>query len=72
LHYAVPLNELRFSKDPVALDALSLRELEKARVAAGAKPTVGIVLTNQFEVLQNAAMLLLGQCDSRRIQVERN
>jgi hypothetical protein len=72
LHYATPLNELRFSKDPVALDTLSLRELEKARLAVGAKPTPGLVLTNQFEVLHNAALLLLGQCDSRRIQVERN
>ena len=71
LHYATPLNELRFSKDPVALDVLSLRDLEKARVAAGAKPTPGLILTNQLEVLHNAALLQLGTDDETKIQVER-
>jgi len=71
LHYAKPLNELRFSTDPVALDTLSLRELEKARVIAGAKPTPGITLTNQLEVLHNASLLLLGRSDIAQIQVVR-
>jgi hypothetical protein len=71
LHYATPLNELRFSKDPVALDTLSLRELEKARVIAGAKPTPGITLTNQLEILHNASLLLLGRSDIAQIQVVR-
>jgi hypothetical protein len=71
LHYATPLNELRFSKDPVALDVLSLRELEKARVAAGGKPTPGATLTNQLEVLHNAALLQLGTDDESKIQVDR-
>jgi hypothetical protein len=71
LHYAKPLNELRFSTDPVALDTLSLRELEKARVTAGAKPTPGITLTNQLEVLHNASLLLLGRSDIAQIQVVR-
>jgi len=71
LHYATPLNELRFSKDPVALDVLSLRELEKARLAAGTKPTPGATLTNQLEVLHNAALLQLGTDDESKIQVDR-
>ena len=40
LHYATVLNELRFSFDPVALDVLSLRELEHQRVAAGLEHTL--------------------------------
>ena len=31
LHYSTPLNQLRFSKDPVALDVLSLLELDRQR-----------------------------------------
>ena len=35
LHYSAVLNELRFSADPVALDALSLQELDRQRKLAG-------------------------------------
>jgi hypothetical protein len=35
VHYSVPLNQLRFSKDPVALDVLSIRELSRQRELAG-------------------------------------
>lgn len=65
LHYSAPLNELRFSRDPVALDVLSIQELEKQRKAAkapGVKPDV--------ELYNNAALLELGVNNLKRINVE--
>ena len=70
LHYSTTLNELRFSKDPVALDSLSLRELERIRVSN--VPTLREhSLTNQLELLHNAALLELGVSEEPRIKVER-
>ncbi len=66
LHYSEPLNELRFSADPVALDVLSLQELDRQRKAAGM-----LSLTNNVELYQNAALLELGVIDPANIQVER-
>ena len=66
LHYSSTLNELRFSKDPVALDVLSVVELERLR--GGAK-TAGS--TNAFELYQNAALLEIGINDPHRIHVDR-
>jgi len=71
LHYSTPLNELRFSRDPVALDILSLRDLERQRVAMGIAPTRGQYYTNQVELLNNAALLELGVSDIGSIRVER-
>ncbi len=65
LHYSVMLNELRFSRDPVALDVLSLQQLERERQAAAA-PTGK---TNQ-ELYNNAALLELGVNDLKRIVVD--
>lgn len=65
LHYATPLNELRFSRDPVALDVLSLDELDRQRRLARA-PAV----RPNFKLYSNAALLQLGVSDPRRIQVE--
>ena len=65
LHYSAALNQLRFSRDPVALDALSLQELERQRKDAGA-PEV----KQDLELYQNAALLELGVCDPKRIEVE--
>lgn len=65
LHYSTELNELRFSRDPVALDVLSLKELEKQRQAAGApapKPNL--------ELYSNASLLELGISDLKRIDLE--
>src|SRR6185436_17973167 len=54
LHYSKALNEIRLSKDPVALDVLSLNELDRQRLAAKmASPT------NSFELFQNASLLEL-------------
>jgi hypothetical protein len=66
LHYAEPLNELRFSTDPVALDVLSLQSLERQRNAAGGFPS-----TNRFELYSNAALLELGISEPANIRVER-
>jgi hypothetical protein len=65
LHYSAVLNQLRFSRDPVALDVLSLQELGRQRELAKA-PTVK---TNRA-LYDNAALLELGVDDEKRIQVE--
>ena len=64
LHYSVMLNQLRFSADPVALDVLSLQELERQRQRArapSAKPNL--------ELYTNASLLELGVSDLKKIQV---
>lgn len=63
LHYSATLNELRFSRDPVALDVLSLKELDRQRRAANA-PTPKLNL----ELYNNAALLELGVSDPRNIE----
>ena len=65
LHYATPLNQLRFSKDPVALDTLSLAELEAQRQKAG-------IPSPKFasDLYKNAALLELGVNDARQIRLE--
>ncbi|HWX18860.1 MAG TPA: DUF362 domain-containing protein [Candidatus Binatia bacterium] len=65
LHYSAMLNELRFSKDPVALDVLSLNELVRQRRAAQA-PAV----TQNLDLYSNAALLELGVNDIKRIRLE--
>ena len=66
LHYSVALNELRLSKDPLALDILSLQELDWQRRAARVRSP-----TNHFELYQNAALLELGAGDLGSIKIER-
>ena len=66
LHYSVALNQLWFSTDPVALDVLSLQEIDRQRKAAKAST----VKTN-LELYQNAALLEIGVCDARRIDVSK-
>lgn len=66
LHYSTALNELRFSTDPVALDVLSLQELDRQRLAARA-PAV----KPSQKLYTIAALLDLGICDPKRIVVER-
>ena len=60
------MNELRFSNDAVALDALSMDDLE--RLSRGARVRVPPV---NRELLQNAAGMGLGVDARERIQVER-
>jgi hypothetical protein len=66
LHYASVLNELRLGKDPVALDVLSLREINRQRVAA-AMP----VRTNSMDLYFNAGLLELGTSDASEISIEK-
>jgi len=66
LHYSTVLNELRFGRDPVALDVLSLDEIARQRRLSGDSP----VNTN-LDIYPNAALLELGVSDPKRIQVDR-
>jgi hypothetical protein len=62
LHYSAILNQLRFSRDPVALDVLSLQELDHQREIAKAP-----VLKFDSELYNNAALLELGVSDLKKI-----
>jgi len=63
LHYSTTLNEIRLSRDPVALDVLSLKELDRQRQSDDSPP--GAV---NMELYQNAALLELGVADLKRIE----
>ena len=65
LHYSAVLNQLRFSRDPVALDILSIQDLERQRKAADA-PSV----KSNLELYNNATLLDLGISDPKKIRVE--
>jgi hypothetical protein len=65
LHYSATLNQLRFSRDPVVLDVLSIQELVRLRQnshAPNVKPNL--------KLYSNAALLQLGVNDLKRIQVD--
>jgi hypothetical protein len=66
LHYSTILNQLRFSRDPVALDVLSIQELNRQREANGVTTA-----KNNQELYQNATLLEIGVSDPNKIQVER-
>lgn len=66
LHYSVALNELRFSTDPVALDVLSVRELERHR-----QPARPGGATNFMELFRNASLVEIGVSEPTSIQTER-
>ncbi|MBP9900229.1 MAG: DUF362 domain-containing protein [Verrucomicrobia subdivision 3 bacterium] len=65
LHYSAVLDQLRFSRDPVALDVLSIKELTHQRGSMH-----GPNLKPNMELYRNAALLELGVSDVSRIQVE--
>lgn len=65
LHYSTVLNQLRFSRDPVALDMLSIKELDRQRRA-----TKSPYVKPNFDLYANAALLELGVNDVTQIQVE--
>ena len=65
LHYSTILNQIRLSTDPVALDVLSVLELNRQRQAAKiASPT------NSMALFENATLLELGVSDRTAITVE--
>ena len=66
MHYSIALNELRLSKDPLALDTLSMQELDWQRRAARMRSP-----TNHFELYQNAALLELGVNEIASMKIER-
>jgi hypothetical protein len=66
LHYSSVLNQLWFSRDPVALDTLALKELDRARRARNAPE-----FNPNLALYANAALLQLGVNDPAKIQVER-
>ncbi len=63
LQYSTVLNQLWFSRDPVALDTLALKELEQCRRAAAAP-----VFVPDLEIYTNATLLQLGVSDPAKIQ----
>jgi hypothetical protein len=65
LHYSAILNELRFSRDPVALDVLSLEEINHQRELADV-PATGKTNTDLYS---NASLLEIGISDPQHIQV---
>lgn len=65
LHYSTVLDQLRFSRDPVALDVLSVQELKRQREAAQA-PALRVA----GELFDNASLVEIGVSDPARIQIE--
>ena len=65
LHYSAEVNQIWLSRDPVALDAWGVQELDRERLAANIH-TVG----QNPELLSNAALLELGASDLSKVQVE--
>lgn len=62
LHYSVTLNQLRFSRDPVALDVLSIQELDRQRRLAHCP-----MVKPNLKLYSIAALLQLGVNDLKRI-----
>ena len=66
LHYSSVPDQLWFSRDPVALDTLAVRELDRERRAAKAPE-----FTPHLEIYTNAVLLQIGVSDPTKIQVEK-
>jgi hypothetical protein len=66
LHYSTELNQIWFSKDPVALDVLAIQELDRERMAARIEPAF-----DNLQLYQNASVYLqLGVSDIQRIRLD--
>jgi hypothetical protein len=66
LHYSSVLNQLWFSRDPVALDTLAIKELDSERRALAAPE-----FRPNLELYTNAVLLQLGVNDPAKIQVNK-
>ena len=66
LHYSCVLNQLWFSRDPVALDMLSIKELDRERRTFDAPQ-----FRPNLELYANAHLLQLGENDLTKIHVEK-
>lgn len=67
LHYAVALNQLRFSTDPVALDILGIQDIERARRVQPVEGEKAI----KTDLYYNAALQELGVANTNHIDVAR-
>jgi len=65
LHYSTELNQIWISKDPVALDALGIQELDRERQAKNLESH-----GDNPELYQNAALMEQGVCDPAKIKLE--
>jgi len=65
LHYSATLNQLWFSLDAVALDVLSVRELDRQRERAETRQA-----QISMDLYKNASLLELGVSDLNKINVE--
>lgn len=68
LQFSRPLQQLWFSKDPVALDTLATKELARERKLAPDDPPP---FRSNADLFKNATLLQLGISDTTRIQIER-
>jgi hypothetical protein len=66
LQYSSVLNQLWFSRDPVALDTLAMKELDQRRRATDAPD-----FKSNLELYANAALLQLGVNDPAKIHMEK-
>ncbi len=66
LHYSTVLNQIWFSRDPVALDTLAINELDRERQAAGA-----MGFSPNLLIYTNAALLQLGINDPSQIKIQK-
>jgi Domain of unknown function (DUF362) len=66
LQYSKVLNQLWFSRDPVALDTLAIRKLDQCRRAAHAPE-----FTPDLQLYTNAVLLQLGVNDPAKINIEK-
>lgn len=71
LHYTRPLNELRFSRDGLALDQLSLKDLAELRQMHSVLFPTNVLTSINKLYNENAPLMDLGQADPKRIHIER-
>ena len=64
LHYSTSLDQLRLSKDPVALDVLSIKEIKRQRQAMHMP-----AIPAELDIYANASFLELGAWEERKIEV---
>jgi hypothetical protein len=64
LHYSTALNQLWFSKDPVAVDSLAIGVLDENRADTKSRRST-------LQIYANAALMDLGTSDTNRIRIER-
>ena len=64
LHYSTALNQLWFSRDPVAVDALAIQVLDHNRADRKSHRST-------LQIYANAALMDLGVADTNRLKIER-